>query len=46
MTRLSMLAGLALLVTAAFAIAVPLGLAAAGAALLFIGWASTDTPQE
>lgn len=44
MTPYLYLAGLVVLVAAAFLVAVPLGLAAAGGALLFIGWAS-DTKE-
>lgn len=39
------LGGLALVVIAAFLVAVPLGIAAAGCALLFIGWASTPDKE-
>lgn len=46
MTVLLYLAGLALVVAAAFLVAVPLGIAAAGCALLFIGWASTTPDKE
>ena len=42
MTRLLILAGLALLVAAAFLLALPLGVAAAGLALLFIGFTTKE----
>lgn len=45
MTDLLYLGGLGLLTVAAFLVAVPLGIAAAGCALLFIGWASTPDKE-
>lgn len=45
MTVLLYLGGLALVVLAASLVAVPLGIAAAGCALLFIGWASTPDKE-
>jgi hypothetical protein len=44
-TDLLYLGGLLLLTVAAFLVAVPLGIAAAGCALLFIGWASTPDKE-
>ena len=41
MTRLLILAGIALIVLAAALVTLPLGIAALGVALVFTGWAST-----
>ena len=44
-TILLYLGGLALVVAAAFLVAIPLGIAAAGCALLFVAWASTPDKE-